>query len=74
MEKVTSFDKPQDVVVLNKLLGSLDNDKAAMSFGATVPTDLNNGQFFVYDNGVTRELYVKTIKGTLCKITLTVVP
>ena len=71
MEKVTSFDKPQDVVVVNKLLGSLDKNKANISYGEAAPGDMNLGQLYVMDDGVTRRVYLKTAKGYLGYITIT---
>ena len=66
MEKVISFDKPNDTTILNKILGTLDKNKSAITFGTVVPADLNLGQFYVMDNGIgTKRLYFKTAEGNV---------
>jgi len=72
VEKMVGFNTPQDVAVLNKILGKLDSPglRATIKYFSTIPTtdQIASGELGILDTGSLKRFYFKTNLGNLAYI------
>ena len=70
--KINSL-KEEETPTLKKALSSISQQAVGTHFVDSVPTEVPAGKLVIYDNGTTRRLYIKTGKGSIGYVTLTMI-
>ncbi len=73
LDKLSKFEE-RDIPVLNDILRKLDDEKWQIRYVIVAPTTatMSLKEIVILDDGTTRRLYIKTGKGTLGYITITI--
>jgi len=71
---IINTNSPEETPTLKKALTSIAEQAVGTQFVTEEPTQVPAGKMVIWDDGTTRRLYVKTGKGDIGYVTLTMVP
>jgi hypothetical protein len=64
---------PEEAPTLKKALSSIAEQAVGTHFVEDVPTEVPVGKLVIYDDGSTRRVYIRTGKGSIGYLTLTMI-